>query len=314
MADLHVDGPLTDLSVRFSQSADNFIADKVFPRVPVRHRSDQYYTYDRSFWQRSDAQLRGPGAESAGSGFEVGTASFSCDVVAIHKDLDDQTRANADSQFNLEADATEFCTQHILQYKEQAFVSTYFTTGVWTTDVVGGTNFTQWSDYASSNPIEDLRLGVTTMAELTAYKPNTLIMGPNVMQKLTDHPDFLDRVKWSQKGVVTEDLLASLIGIDRVFTAWSVRNTANEGATASYSFNFGDNALLLYVPSSPGLNTPAAGYTFTWTGLMGQGSNGMRIKRFRMEQNAADRIEAETAFSQVVVSADLGYFFSAAVA
>lgn len=313
LSDIHVDRALTDLSIRYTQSADMFVASKVFPQVRVPFRSDVYYTYDRSYWYKSDAQLRGPGTESAGSGYEVSTDSFSCDVYAIHRDLSDQVRANADQQITLERDATEFCTQHLLQRREQAWVSTYFTTGVWGTDVTGGTDFTQWDDYASSDPIRDLRNGVIAMAKLTAYKPNTLVMGAEVWDWLQDHPDFLDRIKWTQKGVVTEDLLAGLIGVDKVYTAWSVKNTSAEGETAAYDFNLGKNALLMHVASSPGLNTPSAGYTFTWSGLFGSGRNGIRIKRFRMEHIESDRIEGEEAIDQKVVASELGYFFSGAV-
>ena len=309
----HVDAALTDLSVRFSQSRDAFIANRVFPQVNVSFRSDKFFTYDRSYWLRSEAQLRGPGAESAGSGFELSTSSYKTDVFAMHVDLSDQQRANTDTQISLESDATEFVTNHLLQKMEQDWVSNFFVINKWTTDVVGSTNFVQWND-AASTPIEDLRLGITTVAKATAYKPNTLVIGAEVMQILTDHPDLLDRVKYSQKGVVTEDLLASLLGIDRVFVAWSVKNTADEGATGAYTFNFGKNALLAYVPPSPGLNTSAAGYTFTWSGLLGSGATGIRMKRFRLERNASDRIEGEIAYSQDLVSADLGYFFSAATA
>ena len=311
LSDVHVDRALTDLSVRYSQSADMFIADRVFPTVRVRNRSDVYYVYDRSYWFRSDAELRGPGAESAGSGWQVTTDSFSCNVYAIHKDIDDQTRANADSPLQLDRDATEFVTQHLLQRREQAWVSTYFTTGVWATDV---TPANKWSDYVSGDPIGDLRTGVITMAKNTARKPNTLVMGAEVWNALQDHPDFLDRIKYTQKGIVGPDLLASLIGVERVMIAWSVKNTAAEGATPSYDFNLGKNALLMYVAPNPGLNTPTAGYTFRWTGLFGTGSNGIRIKRFRLERNASDRIEGEEALDQKLVAADLGYFFNAAVA
>jgi len=310
---VHVDRPLTDLSVRFTQSADQFIASKVFPTIRVQNRSDIFYTYDRSYWFKSDAQLRGPGTESAGSGYAVGTDDFSCDVYAVHRNLSDQVRANADSPITMDRDATEFVTEHMLQRREQAWVSTYFTINVWGTDRTGGTNFTVWDDYANSDPIRDLRDGVLAMAKLTAKKPNTLVLGPEVWDQLQDHPDFLDRIKWTQKGIVSEDLISSMIGVKNTYIPWSIKNTAAEGETAAYDFNLGKNALLMYVAPSPGLNTVSAGYTFNWSGLFGTGSNGIRIKRFRMEWIESDRVEAEEAIDQKVVSSDLGYFYSGAV-
>lgn len=313
LSDVHVDAALTNLSVRFSQASDAYLSNKVFPMVRVQHRSDLYYTYDRSFWFRSDAQLRGPGTESAGSGFEIGTDSFSCDVFAVHKDVDDQTRANADAQITLDRDATEFVTEHMYQRREQEYVTSFMQTGIWTTDVVGSTDFTQWDDFANSDPISDLREGIISMAKLTALKPTDLVLGPEVWNKLQDHPDFLDRIKYTMKGIVGTDLLAELLGIKRVHIAWGVKNTSAEGEAAAYDFHHGKNALLLHVANSPGLNTPSAGYTFVWSGLFGAGENGIRIKRFRMEPIASDRIEAEEALDQKVVSAELGYFYSSVV-
>lgn len=316
ISDVHVDRALTDLSVRFTQEESQFISYKVFPIVRVQNKSDKYFTYDRSYWWRSDAKLRAPGTASAGSGFVVGTDSFNAEVYAVHKDVDDQTRANTDAPITLDRDATEFVTMHMLQRREQAWTAAHFTTGVWSTDITvgAGTSPGLWSDYINGDPIRDIRTGIITMAKNTAQKPNVLVLGPEVWDKLQDHPDFLDRIKYTQFGQTPESIFATLFGVDKVYVAWSVKNTAAEGVTASYDFNFGKNALLLYVPRSPGLNTPASGYTFVWSGLFGGGSNGIRIKRFRMEEIASDRVEAEEALDMKVVSPELGYFFSAAVA
>ena len=43
--------------------------------------------------------------------------------------------------------------------------------------------------------------------------------------------------------------------------------------------------------------TPSAGYTFNWTGMIGStGGAGLRIKTFRMEHLASDRVEIDAAF------------------
>jgi hypothetical protein len=310
---LHVDTALTDLSVRFSQDRSMFVATSVFPQYPSKFKSDKFYVFDRSYFQRTDATLRGPGAEAAQTGYEVSTDSYSCDVFAIKTAIPDQTRANADPAINLEANATELVTQHLLQKIEQDWVTTFFAGSLWGTTVTGASNFTTWDD-AASTPIEDIRTGVTTVAKATAYKPNTLVLGPEVFQKLLDHPDILERIKYTTGGFTSEQIMARLFGVDRLFVAWSVKNSSAEGVTASYTFNLGKHALLVYTPATAGLGQPAAGYTFTWNGLLGAGATGIRIKRYREEKNAADMIEGEIAYDQKLVSSELGYFFSGAVA
>lgn len=311
ISDVHIDAVLTNLSVRFTLQTDAFVSYKVFPKVNVQHRSGKFWTFDRSYFLRSDAQLRAPGTESAGSGFVMGSDSYFCDVYAMHKDIDDQTRANADSQIRLDATSVEFVTQHLLQRREQAWVSQFFATGVWTTDV---TPVNKWDDYANGDPIADLRLAIMVMAETTGMKPNTLVLSPEVWNKIQDHPDLLERIKFTERGIVGTELLSSLIGIDKTYIPWAIKNTAAEGVTAVYDFIYPKGALLLYVPKSPGLDVVSAGYTFLWSGFIGSGDNGIRMKRFRMEQIASERIEGEEALDQKVISPELGYFFNAAVA
>ena len=52
---LNIDRPLTNISLAYIQSADAFIADKIFPTVPVEARSDLYYTYTKNDWFRDEA-------------------------------------------------------------------------------------------------------------------------------------------------------------------------------------------------------------------------------------------------------------------
>ena len=93
----------------------------------------------------------------------------------------------------------------------------------------------------------------------------------------------------------------------------AIYNSANEGAADAHSFIGGKNALLSYVPASPGILTPSAGYTFGWNGYLGAGAEGNRISRFRMPALKSDRIENEIAFDHKIVSADLAAFFEGIV-
>ena len=70
------------------------------------------------------------------------------------------------------------------------------------------------------------------------------------------------------------------------------------------------SALLVYAPAVPSIMTPSAGYIFSWTGAYGATPQGARVKRFRMEQLAADRIEADMSYDMKVVAADMGAFFT----
>ena len=320
ISDVHVDAILTNISVAYMQRAENMIADKVFPVVPVDKKSNKYFTYDKADWFRDEAQRRAPGTESAGGGYNLSTDTYSADVWAFHKDVDDQTLANADTPLNPLREAAEFVTSRLLLRREVQFISDFMTTSVWGKDVTGvaaspTTNqFYQWSDYTNSDPIEDIEEGKENILSTTGYEANTLVLGYQTFRQLKNHPDIVDRYKYTTSSVITEEMMARLFGVEKILVAKSVRNTSSEGLAASYSFNFGKAACLLHVAPNPGLMTPSAGYIFAWTGVSGGLGSTIGTSQFRMESLKAARIEAEVAFDNKVVASDLGYFFATAVA
>jgi len=322
VAAVHVNAALTNISVAFIQESTDFIADRVFPVVPVNKQADAYFIYDRADWFRTEAKRRAPGTESAGSGWDQTTDTYFAHKYAIHKDVSDDIRANSDIALSVDSDATSFVTQQCMLIREITWAASYFVTGIWTAEVTGvaaapgAGQFLQW-DAAGSTPITDIRTAMFAMKELTGFMPNKLTIGPNVWSILQDHPDFLGRVNSGQvpggPAVVNRATLAAVLELDEVLIAWGVQNTAIEPGETN-TFIAGNNALLTWSPPSPSLLVPSAGYTFAWTGLLGAGAFGNRIKRFRMEPIESDRIECELAFDTKVVSADLGSFLLDAVA
>jgi hypothetical protein len=316
---VHVDAILTNISVAYMQRAENFIADKVFPVVPVDKQSDKYFVYTKNDWLRDEAQVRADGTESVGSGYNITTDNYYADVYAIHKDIGDQTRANADAPINVDREAAEFVTHRLLTRREIQFNTDFMTTGVWANDVAGvasspSTGQTlQWDDYTSSDPIEDIEEGKADILSVTGLEANTLVLGYDVFRTLKNHPDLVDRIKYTSSQTITEDMIARMFDIERVMVSKSIKATNAEGATQAYGFTTGKTALLAHVAPNPGVLTPSAGYTFSWTGV----SQGLGLtigtSSFRLESLRATRVEAELSFDNKVVSSDLGYFWNTIV-
>ncbi len=312
-SDVHVDAVLTNMSIAYMQDADHFVAGKVFPTVPVQKQSDLYYTYTQADFFRDAVELRADGTESAGTGYGLSTDSYSALVYALHKDIGDQVRANSDAPLSPDQDATRFLTQQMLLRQEIDWASKYFQTSIWGTDT---TPSTLWSAASGSDPIGDVQTGINTVLTNTGYKPNTMVMSYAVFSILKNHADIIDRYKYTSSASITEELLASVLGVDRVLVMGGIKNSAAEGASASYAQIGDKDACLLYVAPNAGIMAPSAGYNFSWTGLAQSGGIGTNtaISRFRMDALRADRIEIESAWSYKVVSSALGYFFSNCVA
>ncbi len=320
-SDVHVDQPLTNISIAYLQDQSRFVADRVFPVVPVNKQSDRYYAYDRGDWNRDDMQERAPSTESAGSGFRIdNTPTYFCREFALHRDIPDQVMANADVMLDPLRESVLYLTLKALLRREKNWASSYFKNGVWANGLAGvnsapnSSQFLQWNDN-SSDPIKTIRAAATTILESTGFAPNVLVLGKRVYDALLDNVAILDRIKYStvtgQPSLINANLLAQLFEVERVEVMAGIENTAAEGASANHSFISGKSALLAYSALAPGLMSPSAGYTFAWNNL---GYTGQVVRQFRMDELKAQRVEIETNFDQKLVSADLGFFFGSAVA
>jgi hypothetical protein len=330
-SDLHVNQPLTNVSVAWIPNAGDFICQKVFPKVPVQKQSDLYWKWSKSDWRTTNVVKRAPGTESAGVGWNYTTDTYFAHVYAVHRDIDDQVRANADSNFSLDSDSTKFLTNQMLLKRELDWTSTYFKTGVWDTEYTGvagapgAGQFKQWND-AASDPIKDVTEWKIQYRLLTGYAPTFMVIGAEVIKELKSHPDIIDRIKFTQRGVVTEELIANLFDIPKLLVSYASYSDApriNDAvaqdayAVANDSYKFiadTKSALLGYAPSSPSLLTPSCGYTFVWSGYHAGNSEGIRMKQFRMDHIASDRLECEMTYDMKVVSPDMGVFLNTVVA
>lgn len=317
-SDVHVNRPLTTISTAYLQAATDFIADKVFPVVPVQKQSDLYFQYPKGEWFRDEVTKRAPSTESAGAGYRVTTDSYYCDKYAIHKDVDDDVIVNADAPLDMERDATLFVTQQLLLHREIDFLNAFMTSGLWGTDKSGvasapTTNqFVKW-DLSTSTPINDIQAASLEITARTGYRPNTLVLTPDVYNALRQNAQILGRIVYTQRGIVTTDIMAAMFDVPNVYVSYAVRNTGKEGGTDSLGFIKSNGALLAYVNPTPSIMQPSAGYTFSWAGLFGASSYGNRMKRFREEKINSVRIEGEMAYAQKVVGTDLGVWFGSCI-
>lgn len=313
--DVHVNRPLTNFSQKWLQDDDAFIAMDAVPNMPVANQSDLYYVFDRGDFYRDEAEERADGTESQGGSFNLSTDPYFARVYAFHKDVSDRQRANQDPGVQLDQSATQYVSHKMLIRRERVFQANIFAGNIWFnggTAASAGQNV-NWGS-GGSDPISDIRTAIRSVHQLTGYRPNKMVIGRQGYDSLLDNDEILSRITGgstvAQPARVMRQLLSALFELDEIMVMDSVVNTAIEGATDSTSFIGGDNALIYYAPNAVTLEEPAAAVQFSWTGLLGNTANGMRIKRFRMEPRESDRIEGQMSFDMRVVSPEMGYFFT----
>jgi hypothetical protein len=315
---VHIDAPLTNLSIAYMQSVNDFIALKVFPMVPVTKASDKYYVFPKDAWYRDEAKERAIGTKAARGGFELSTDNYSCTEYAFAYELFDRIRQNADSVLNLERNAINLVTRKGLIKLERLFANTFFKPGVWGTDIAGNaspaanqTHF--WDNDSNGTPIKDVDAGKAKVLKTTGFEPNTMIIGLEVFNGLKESAIMTDKIKYTQRGVVTAEIMAQVFGVERLFVAKSIVNTAKEGQSAAMNFNFGKAAWIGYVNPEPAPEMPSAGYTFADTNVSEGMGKEVGVRQYREEDIRADIYEMELSVDMKTVGADLGYFFDGIV-
>jgi hypothetical protein len=81
---VHIDQPLSNLTLAYVQEQTNFIADKVFPTIGVQRQSDKFYKYDRANMNRAgDVKKLAPRTEVNRIGMEISNDSYFADVYGL---------------------------------------------------------------------------------------------------------------------------------------------------------------------------------------------------------------------------------------
>ncbi len=259
LTDIKFDPILSNVSVAYQN--DLYIAEVIVPTVLSKTKTGKYFKYGKEKFRRTDTR-RGMGANTKEVSYAISqSTAFIIEEHSLKELVPDELKNQALKPLTPEIDATENVTERLLIEKEFD-LATYMQNTANLTNNITLSGTSQWDDFANSDPIGDIRTGKQTIHSKIFKDPNILVLGKEVFDKLVDHPDILDRIKYTKLGVATEELLARLFGVDRVIIASAGYNSAIEGQSDSMTYIWGKNAWLLYVTPRPGIKTVSFAYFF----------------------------------------------------
>jgi len=292
---VHIDQVLTNISIGWGNQG--LVAEQLFPVVRVRKQSDKYYTFGREAWLPEAGDYRAPGTEAN----EIPGLSLSLDTYyaqehSLQVAVTDEERENADSPLSPDRDGTELVTSKILLGREKAMKDAVTDNTQYATDMTVTLSGTaQWNDYANSNPIGDMKAGRRAMHANMFLEPNTAIIPYQVMAALEDHPDFIERIKYSERAILTAEIIASVVGIPNVIVPGT--GIASDASLVP-GYLWGKDVVLAFVPSRPGMRVPAFAYEFVW----GYGGNQAQVvDRWREERRKSDVIRVSRRYDLKMV-------------
>jgi hypothetical protein len=237
----------------------------LFPRVPVAVAAGKVIEFDKSAFRiYSTARAPGTAFKRVQLGYQgrpFALENHGIETVIPREHLRDAAAVPgidlASRSLNLNMGISELR----LEYDQSVLARNALNYPAVNSIVLSGTS--QWSDFTNSNPVADIKNGKEAIRLQTGIYPNIIEIPALVMSVLTEHPKILDKIKYTQTGVVTADLLAVLFEVEKVVVGKAI---GFDDTGASIDF-WGKDVILAYVPqTSTTQEEPSFGYTYTLDG------------------------------------------------
>ncbi len=124
------------------------------------------------------------------------------------------------------------------------------------------TGTSKWSD-ATSNPIAQVAQYREAIRASCGRYPNVAAFSAVAWQAFINNPNVISRIVYTQTGIITEDIAAALLQVQKVVVGKSIYADASD----AFVDIWGNNCVLAYVAlGSKTQEEPSYGYTYTLRG------------------------------------------------
>jgi hypothetical protein len=292
-----VDPVLTNLALGYTNA--EFIGDVLFPWVPMDKEAGHVPKFGKDAFKLYNTER----ALRAKSNRVNPEDMDSIDIVLQEHDLEYPIdyREEAEAIFPLQAHGTIVATEGIRLRHEKICADIAQNPANYAASNQIALSGTSCFDNAVSDPIGVVEDGKEAIRQAIGRRPNTMTMGASTYKVLKNHPALLERIKYSQKGVLTVELLQSIFDIPRIVIGEAIM--ASDAGV--FSDIWGDNIVLAFVKQTQqnvaaSYFDPSYGYSFR--------RKGQPLVDTYTEGNKLRLVRSTDIFKPVMVGADAGYF------
>ncbi|HEY1170238.1 MAG TPA: major capsid protein [Verrucomicrobiae bacterium] len=294
---------LTAMAVKFMQESKNFTGLRLFPLFLTGEQSAGYYVMDEENLLNVPRNIqRAPRSAYSRGLMKISSDTYNCREFGHEEPVDDRERKKYARSFDADASAMRramnvLMVNHEVRVKAKA-------TGA---SVPTSSPSTKW-DSANSDPIADIETARASIHKNTGMEANTMVVSRDVFNILKEHDIVAEKIKYSERAIITPDLLAAVFGVEQFLVAGTIENTAQEGQAATPNYIWGDSVVLAHVQDTPDLMAPNFGRTFGWVGEVGQ--EGVVVESYRQDVIRSDVHRARQDVDEKIIGAKAGYHLS----
>jgi len=247
---------LTDLAIGYRNP--EYVAESIAPMVTVSERGGLYAVFGKENWRR-----RSDSADRTGEinriDWEYSKSPYYCNGHGLKRPVPNLKDEQA--PFNEQAEAVDNVVDGILLNRELAVYD-------WVINASNVTNSdspsTKW-DGTTPKILAYLESRREVIRKRCGRKPNTFTVGADVWAAIASDSDLLDRIKYTQTGLVTKAVIEGMTDMEWVIPTM-VYDSANEGQTPVGADGWAaETGVLSYKsPAGSGSSTPDSFKMFVW--------------------------------------------------
>ncbi|HVX39608.1 MAG TPA: hypothetical protein VHB25_08545 [Gemmatimonadaceae bacterium] len=314
---VHQPAFLQSVAIGFSNPL--LIAERICPTIGVAKQSDLYRVFGRDTLRTHETRWA-PGTVPNAITARWSSDSYFCELRKLRIALTDAERNNSDNDLDLEAKYTEKVTNAIDVGREKRVADMFTTAANYSAShkiaKAGGSEYDQAAVLSTAQIILDLQTVASAIAK-DAIVPSSMlsvvIPQPVYDAAVKNNTAILDRIKYTQTGVVTTDLLRALLDVKEVIIAQAMYTgsgpeTADSDVISAYvpTYLWGDSMWVGLVNAGENEGVPWFARTFRWNGETSGADRQTRVYRDSDEGTEQDWIEVKEARSEKLSFADAG--------
>lgn len=299
------------LETRLAQGYSNaeFVGELIMPRVTVGARYGNYLIFGKE-GQKTYNTLRGVGADAERINLKYDTATYEIPMThALEAPIDDEEveQAAQVSQADLVTQARVTIQDSMLLEREKEIAKIVTNVSNYT---ITRPASTAWTD-PDADIMADIKAGKQDVRRATGMYPDTLTVSALTFDSMTSNQGLLDKIKYTQMGVLTTELMASLLGLKQIIVGPAVYTDDEDVTTDVWGTSF---AALIQVgkPQSAGVLLPTRlpqsfGYVLQLKGYP-------IVKQYREERKDSTIVKLKEGWIAKQTSTVGGCFFTGTLA
>jgi hypothetical protein len=311
-----------------------FIGLKVLPPAPVALQAASYlYVKIESLLKKPESTQRAPYSAYNRDNFLFDTGSYVTEDHGAEETVDDRQLAIYANVIKLENFAVMRAINRVLLAYEVDVAAAVFATGSFSNGAAGtisnnAAGAVPWSTHATATPIEDIDAARQSVLLACGTMPNSLVLSDWALVQLCRCHEIQDLLKYSghddpKEYVRRLPALCELLLLDNIHVGRGIKNTADDGQSASISRIWDPTmALVCHISDESDVEAPepTIGRTFMWTQenaeIPGAADDtpGVIVEEYREENRRGGTIRARNDRQVKIIHAAAGYLITGVTA